>query len=169
MKYIIPLNMGLLVLSTYMVLQTSVADGASSDNTQANAAELSKKLQNLIANLISVPVQNNWDFGIGTADAMRFTANVQPVMPFSIGDNWNMITRTIIPIIHAESPLAGGSSTSGLGDIVQSFFLSPKQPVGGWIVGGGPVFLYPSASENSLGGQKWGAGPTAVALRQESG
>lgn len=145
------------------------ADNQPAENNQNKSEDLAEKLQNPVANLISVPVQNNWDFGIGQAAAMRFTANVQPVIPFSLGDNWNLITRTIMPVIHSESAVAGGQSLSGMGDIVQSFFLSPTQPVGGWILGGGPVFLYPSASEHSLGGQKWGAGPTAVALRQDSG
>lgn len=169
MRHVTPIKISVLALIAAMTGTTVMADEASADDVQANAAELAKKLQNPIANLISVPVQNNWDFGIGQADAMRFTANVQPVIPFTVGDDWNLITRTIMPIIHAESPVPGGSSTSGFGDIVQSFFLSPKEPVGGWIVGGGPVFLYPSASDNTLGGQKWGAGPTAVALKQDSG
>jgi hypothetical protein len=153
------------VIGSGLVSITAFAEGASGDQ----AADLAKKLQNPVANLISVPIQNNWDFGIGRADAMRFTANVQPVIPFSLGDNWNLITRTIMPIIHTESPVNEGQSLSGMGDVVQSFFLSPAQPVGGWILGGGPVFLYPTASENALGTQKWGAGPTAVALRQENG
>lgn len=168
MRHFTALKMGVLVLIAVMTTGPVMAVEAS-DDAKANATELAKKLQNPIANLISVPVQNNWDFGIGQADAMRFTANVQPVIPFSVGDNWNLITRTIMPIIHAESPIPGGSSVAGFGDIVQSFFLSPKEPVGGWIVGGGPVFLYPSASEQALGGQKWGAGPTAVALKQQDG
>lgn len=153
------------VIGCGLVSITAFAEGASGDQ----AADLAKKLQNPVANLISVPIQNNWDFGIGQADAMRFTANVQPVIPFSLGGNWNLITRTIMPIIHAESPIDDRQSLSGMGDIVQSFFLSPAQPVGGWILGGGPVFLYPTASEKALGTQKWGAGPTAVALRQENG
>jgi hypothetical protein len=127
------------------------------------------KLQNPVASLISVPFQNNWNFGIGSTDAMRYSVNVQPVIPFSIGDDWNLITRTILPISHAESPVPGGADLSGLGDIVQSFFFSPKAPVGGWIMGGGSVFLYPSASDDGLGAQKWGAGPTAVLLKQISG
>jgi hypothetical protein len=134
-----------------------------------NEAELAKKLQNPIASLISVPLQNNWDFGIGPANAMKYTVNIQPVIPFSIGTDWNLITRTIVPVIYAESSVPGGDSTSGLGDILQSFFLSPKAPVGGWIVGGGPVILYPSATEKKLGADKWGAGPTAVVLKQQSG
>lgn len=132
-------------------------------------AELAKKLQNPIANLISVPMQSNWDFGIGPADAMRYTLNIQPVIPFSLNNNWNLITRTIMPIVHAESPIEGGRDKSGLGDIVQSFFFSPVEPLRGWIVGGGPVFLYPSATDSVLGTEKWGAGPTAVVLRQQSG
>src|SRR6266545_5506577 len=131
--------------------------------------ELAKKLQNPVASLISVPIQNNWDFGIGSTNAMRYTANIQPVIPFSLNTKWNLITRTIAPVIYAEAPVKGGKGQSGLGDIVQSFFFSPAEPVDGWILGGGPVFLYPSATENELGGEKWGAGPTTVVLRQQSG
>ena len=146
------------------------ATAANGVGAADEAAELAKKLQNPVASLISVPLQSNWDFGIGSANAMRYTLNVQPVIPFSLNAEWNLITRTIIPIIHAESPVAGGDSTSGLGDIVQSFFLSPSAPTSrGWIWGAGPVFLYPSATDDALGAEKWGAGPTAVFLRQDSG
>jgi len=73
-----------------------------------------------------------------------------------------------VPIIHAESPVAGGSSISGMGDIVQSFFLSPAKPTASGIIwGAGPVFLYPSASDNRLGTEKFGIGATAVLLRQQ--
>ncbi len=132
-------------------------------------AELAKKLANPIASLISVPIQGNLDFGIGSADAHKLTVNIQPVIPFSLSSRWNLITRTIFPVIYAEAPAAGLDSTSGLGDIVQSFFFSPTEPMGGWIVGAGPVFLYPSATEKTLGSDKWGAGPTAVVLKQQSG
>ncbi len=71
------------------------AQDAASDN-KAQDAELAKKLANPVANLISVPIQNNWDFGIGSANAMRYTANIQPVIPFSLNTNWNLITRTIV-------------------------------------------------------------------------
>jgi hypothetical protein len=70
-------------------------------------AELAKELQNPVAKLISVPVQSNWDFNIGPVRALRYTVNVQPVIPFSLTDDWNLITRTILPIIHAESPVEG--------------------------------------------------------------
>src|SRR5262249_10842411 len=101
-------------------------------------------------------------FGIGRADAMRYTLKVQPVIPISLGKEWNLITRTIVPFIHAESPIPGGDGAGGIGDIEQSFFLSPKEPLAGWILGAGPVFLYPTASDDALGSGKWGAGPTAV-------
>ncbi|MCX7068818.1 MAG: hypothetical protein NTW85_14155 [Methylococcales bacterium] len=132
-------------------------------------SELAMKLQNPVANLISVPFQSNWDFGIGPKKAMQYKVNVQPVLPFSISDKWNLITRTIMPIYYQESVAEGSKSLGGLGDINQSFFFSPKQPIGGWIMGAGPVFLYPSATENALGGQKWGAGPAAVLLKQKDG
>ena len=162
-------------LAFYRPLTLAPADASSSggggagDDEQAKEAELAKKLQNPVANLVSVPIQNNWDFGIGPASAMRYTANIQPVVPVTLTEDWNLITRTIVPVIYAESPTAGGRDAWGLGDITQSFFLSPKDPVGGWILGGGPVFLWPTATDSLLGSGKWGAGPSVVALRQEHG
>jgi hypothetical protein len=133
-------------------------------------AELAKKLQNPIADLISVPLQNNWDFGIGPAEAMRYFVNIQPVIPVSLTTDWNLILRTILPVIYAESPVPGGDNRAGLGDILQSFFFSPKAPTrGGWIWGAGPVFLYPSATDDALGTEKFALGPTAVVLKQQRG
>jgi hypothetical protein len=145
------------------------SSGGVGDDAQAQAAELAKKLQNPVAALVSVPIQNNWDFGIGPENAMRYTANVQPVIPFSISQDWNLIVRTIMPIIYAEEPVAGFGDKSGLGDITQSFFFSPKAPLGGWILAAGPVALWPTATDSALGAGKWGAGPTVLALRQEHG
>jgi hypothetical protein len=140
------------------------------DKAQAESdEELAKKSLNPIASLISLPLQFNQDYGIGPADAKNTWLNVQPVIPVSLNQKLNLIIRTIIPVIDAESPIPGGDDKSGLGEIVQSFFLWPKDPAGGWIVGFGPVFLYPTASDNALGNEKWGAGPTGVVLRQESG
>jgi hypothetical protein len=146
------------------------ADASSPANDEAEQnAELVKKILNPIADLTSVPFQNNWDFGIGPADAMKYTLNFQPVIPFELNKDWNLISRTIVPFIDAQSPVQGGADHSGLGDITQSLFFSPKKEVGGWIVGAGPVLLLPSATESELGTGKWGAGPTAVVLQQQHG
>jgi hypothetical protein len=134
------------------------------------AAELAKKLSNPVADLISVPIQGNWDTGIGPEDADRTTINVQPVIPFTLNADWNVISRTIIPFIDAESPTASGSDESGLGDISESLFFSPKKPTdSGWIWGAGPIFAFPTASDDTLGNDKWSIGPTVVVLKQDSG
>jgi len=162
----LPFIVVLVLLASAIERPVSAAEEPSSEGEDT---ELVKKTLNPVANLISVPIQNNWDFGIGPADAMRYTANIQPVIPISLNHDWNLITRTILPVIYQESPAAGIRSAWGLGDTVQSFFLSPKEPVGGWIIGAGPALLYPSATDSLLGSGKWGAGPTAVVLRQEHG
>ena len=146
------------------------AGGGAATDEAAQAADIAKKLSNPVAALISVPLQNNWDYGIGTTNAMKYTLNIQPVVPLSISKEWNVIIRTIVPIIDAESTVPGGSMSSGLGDITQSFFFSPKEPTsGGWIIGAGPAILYPSASHDAIGAGKWAAGPTIVVLKQEHG
>lgn len=132
------------------------------------AAELAKKLANPIASLVSVPLQYNYDEGYGPAgDGTVSRLNIQPVIPVSISKDWNLITRTIIPLVDQEDVPVTGASESGLGDIVASQFFSPKAPTTrGWIWGVGPVELIPSASEDVLGGEQWGLGPTVVALKQ---
>lgn len=129
---------------------------------------LAKQLSNPIASLTSVPIQFNYDDGIGQdEDGERYFVNVQPVIPMSIGDEWNLISRTIIPVIQQDEIFPGAGSQFGLGDTVQSLFFSPKAlTASGWTWGIGPAFLLPTASDDLLGGEKWGAGPTGVALRQ---
>lgn len=135
-----------------------------------DSVELAKALANPIANLISVPFKVNWDTGIGPANADRTTVLFQPVIPFEISDDWNLITRTIVPYISAQSPFGVGGTQSGFSDTTQSFFFSPKAPTGdGWIWGVGPVFLYPTATNGLLSTGKWGAGLTAIALRAKDG
>ena len=131
------------------------------------AVELAKKLANPVAALISVPFQYNYDeFGGVNEGASKSVLNIQPIVPFSLGEDWNLITRTIVPLVDQQDFPLADRNKSGLGDVMQSFFFSPKAPVGGWILAAGPVGLYPTASEDVLGGEQWGAGPTALALTQ---
>jgi hypothetical protein len=101
------------------------------------AAELAREIQNPVAALISVPIEGNWDFGAGPARATSYTANTKPVVPFSLSQDWNLITRTIVPLISAESPERGGGSATGLGDVAATVYFSPSTPVGGWFMGVG--------------------------------
>ena len=130
--------------------------------------ELAKKLANPISSLISVPIQVNYDKDIGPQEeGSKWVINIQPVIPFSMNENWNIITRTIMPLIDQEDIPVPGQGESGLGDIVASQFFSPKALTAtGWTWGVGPVWLLPTATDDSLGGEKWGIGPTAVALKQ---
>ncbi len=146
---------------------TSSGGGPGDDEAAKQEAELVKETLNPISSLVSVPFQNDWDFGIGPSDAMQYRLNFQPVIPISLNDKWNVISRTILPTIYLESTAPGVSSKFGLGDTSQSFFFSPKESPGGWIMGAGPALLLPTATDRALGSGKWGAGPTAVVLRQD--
>jgi hypothetical protein len=135
---------------------------------QDSSSDLAKKLSNPIASLISVPFQLNYDNGYGPLDGDKTTLNIQPVIPFSLNENWNLISRTILPVTWQDDITGPSETQFGLGDTVQSFFLSPAKPTdGGVIWGAGPVFLLPTATDDLLGGEKWGAGPTIVALKQD--
>lgn len=146
------------------ILVAFAARGAQAQDADA----LAKKLANPIASLTSVPIQLNWDDGVGADDdGERWLVNVQPVVPVSLSDDWNLISRTILPIVSQHDVFPGAGSQTGLGDVVQSVFFSPVELTqGGWTWGVGPVLLLPTATDDLLGTGKWGAGPTAVALRQ---
>jgi hypothetical protein len=128
--------------------------------------ELAKQLSNPVASLISVPLQFNVDFGGGAdGDGVSYLLNVQPVIPISLSPNWNLISRTIVPVRFQDDIFE--DDEFGLGDVTQSFFFSPAQPgPGGLIWGVGPAFSFPTATDDSLGTQKWGAGPTGLVLVQ---
>jgi len=130
--------------------------------------ELAKKLSNPVAALISVPLQLNFDEHYGADEhGHKWVLNVQPVIPITLNEEWNVISRTILPIVD-QSEVVPGSNQSGIGDIVQSFFFSPKAPTAdGLIWGLGPVFLLPTGSDSLLSARKWGLGPTGVLLKQD--
>ena len=128
-----------------------------------DADELARQTQNPVASLISVPLQGNWDFGVGDRDAAATLMNIQPVMPFPVSRSTNLILRVIMPL--ASQPAPDGTRINGMADVVASAFFSPAKP-GRLIWGAGPALLLPTATSNGLGSEKFGVGPTAVALVQ---
>lgn len=151
--------------------QTPSASPADSGDSQSqvqagsDAHELAKKLSNPVSSLISVPFQSNFDFGMGTGSGWRYQLNFQPVFPGRLNSKWNVISRTILPIIHQHN-VADGGSQSGLGDVTQSFFFSPAESKR-FIWGVGPALLIPTATDELLGTEKFGVGPTALVLKQQ--
>jgi hypothetical protein len=147
--------------------QTATAGtSAPPDSAAAESnTEIAKKLQNPVADLISVPLQSNTNFGFGPENGTQEVLNIQPVIPFHLNDDWNLITRTIMPLTWNPALTPDGDSSFGLGNTTESLFLSPAHP-GKWIWGVGPVILLP-ATNGSVGSNLWGAGPSAVALRMD--
>jgi hypothetical protein len=137
---------------------------ASASLAQENEADLAKKLSNPVSSLISVPFQSNFDCCVGPERAFKYTLNFQPVVPVSLNKDWNVIIRTILPVIYEGETQKGLGEHGGVGDITQSFFFSPKQPKG-FVWGVGPAFLWP-IGDSHLAGKQWAAGPTFVVLKQ---
>ncbi len=126
-------------------------------------AELARSAQNPVASMISLPFQNNTNFDVGPLEKTQNIMNIQPVWPFALNENWNVITRTILPVISQPAFTARQDRENGLGDTVFTAFLSPRDS-GRWIWGVGPALLLPTSTDDRLGAGEWGAGPSAVIL-----
>jgi hypothetical protein len=139
---------------------------AAPAHAELSAEELAKLAQNPVGNLISVPFQNNSNLNAGPDKRTQNILNIQPVIPISVSDEWNIITRTIVPVI--SQPLPDGERSNGIGDTVLTAFLSPAKP-GKWIWGAGPVLQIPTNSNSDLGNRNWGLGPSVVVLHLDKG
>lgn len=124
---------------------------------------LAQAVQNPVGDLISVPLQNNTNFGFGPYDRTQNVLNIQPVVPIGLGSDWNLITRTIFPVTTQPEFFSESGSTTGLGDVNFTAFVSPAKP-GKFIWGAGPAIILPTATDETLGSGKWSAGPSLVGL-----
>ena len=131
-------------------------------------ASLAEKLQNPIADLISLPFQNNSNFNVGPNKGTQDILNIQPVIPFHLNQEWNLITRTILPLVWSPSfqPVAS-VPPFGLGPATFSAFLSPVRTWNGWTVGGGAIAELPTITNKNLGSNVWGLGPAFVVVRTD--
>lgn len=153
------------VFSSFLTLIVLVVPVHAKDISGSGDAEIAAELTNPIADITIIPIQMNYDRGIGEDDGWKLQTNVQPVIPVNLNEDWNLITRPVIPVIYQEDALPGEGSQFGLGDTLLNLFFSPVKPTDGGIIwGAGPVLLLPTATDSKLGGKKWGAGPSAIAL-----
>ena len=155
----------LMVVLLLAALSAQAAEPQQPSTQQASEEDLVKQTQNPVANLISVPLQNNFNFGTGSKNRTVYVGNIQPVIPIKLGDDWNLITRTIMPIINVPSLFSGTGGATGLGDINPQFYFSTQS--GELIWGVGPTFTLPTATDRQLGAGKFSMGPTAVALTMQ--
>jgi len=158
---------GLVVVFSIASVGGVSAQSPGADPTPKSATDqataLAKQQQNPISSLISVPLQGNWDFGLGDRDATGTLFNIQPVVPFGVSRSTNLILRVILPL--ASQPGSGEARVNGVGDVVMTAFFSPAKS-GRVTWGAGPVVLLPTATTNALGSEKFGVGPSAVVLTQ---
>jgi hypothetical protein len=125
--------------------------------------ELAKQTQNPIADLISLPIQSNFNLGAGSSNDLQYIANIQPVVPVGIGD-WLMVNRPILPVLYQPELAPGVGEEWGIGDLVYQSYFVPPDLGGGLTLGFGPVFSFPTATDDALGSGKWAAGPGVVAM-----
>jgi hypothetical protein len=167
-RSLITLGAGLLALS--LLSPGAAAQSATSvpppyASSANDATELAKKLQNPIGDLYSIPFQNNTNFNAGPNKGTQDILNIQPVIPIHVNEEWNVITRTILPLVWSPSLQPAQSVPFGLAPTSFSAFLSPKNPVNGWVWGVGPIAELPTITSKTLGSNVWGLGPAAVLVK----
>lgn len=138
------------------------AAGAPCEDTEA----LAKAAQNPIANMISLPFQSNTTLNAGPERQTQNVLNIQPVIPVTLSEEWNLITRTIVPVISQPGFAPGQDRVNGIGDIQVELFAALAKP-GKLIWGFGPVLQLPTNSNDVLGTKSWGIGPAVVLLTTE--
>jgi len=143
----------------------ALAQAQSNAPPGRDAEGVAKELNNPVSSMVSVPLQFNWDQGVGVNDDLRTTINFQPVVPVQISEDVNLITRFILPYVNQPVLAPGGDTASGTSDILLSLFLSPAKP-GKLVWAIGPVFSVPTTTDPLLGSGKWSAGPTGIVLKQ---
>ncbi len=140
-----------------LVLCLTITQIGHAQSEEESDTDLAKETQNPLADLISVPFQNNIDFNVGPNDRTRYTLNIQPVIPFQLAENWNLITRTILPVIYQPNVLSNSGGNTGLGDLNFTAWLSPRK-AGRFLWGVGGTLVMPTATEDTTGTDKWSAG-----------
>jgi hypothetical protein len=151
----------------YFLIAFSVYAQEEPAKAGASAQELADKLANPVASLISVPLQNNLNYGIGAFNGSKYTINIQPVIPFKLTENLNLITRYIVPVVDQRDITGENTHEFGLSDATVTAFFAPKTK--GIILGFGPAFLVPTATEKVLGTEKFGVGPSVLVMHQGKG
>ncbi len=168
MRRLLTLSASLLAVSllSFGAAAQSATSAPPPDVSSANdTTELAKKLQNPIGDLYSIPFQNNTNFNAGPNKGTQDILNIQPVIPIHINEDWNVITRTILPLVWSPSLQPAQSVPFGLAPTSFSAFLSPKNPVDGWVWGVGPIAELPTITSKTLGSNVWGLGPAVVVVK----
>jgi hypothetical protein len=137
------------------------------DPSKADESDVAKESQNPIGNLTILPFENYTNFGFGPNKGTQNVLEFEPVVPFHITPDWNLIARAVIPAVWNPSLAPFPGVPQGIGPTDVSAFLSPSHPVNGWTWGVGPIVQVPTISSPTLGSNVWGLGPTAVVVKTE--
>lgn len=110
-------------------------------------------------------VDQNWNFGPDEEGSVG-TLTFIPRLSFRLNEDWFLKTRTILPFVWQNDLPLKGIDDTGLSDMRTAQYLSPARLTPeGWVWGVGPVWLFPTATEDTLGLDKWAVGPSAGAFR----